>query len=117
MHDPDTTDAARIQSIIDIKYAPQAIDAIVAKCVDLTEAEKEGLQKLLTKFEPLFDGSLGGWKTEPIDLELKDTETKPYHARAYPVPQSQEVKLKAEIERLVAQDQSLRVGISNVYRH
>ena len=101
MHDPETTDAARIQSIIDVKYAPQDIDSIVEKCVDLTESERERLKKLLTKFEPLFDGTLGEWKTEPIDLELKDTETKPYHARAYPVPQSQEAKLKAEIERLV----------------
>ena len=32
MHDPDTTDAARIQSIIDVKYAPQDIDSIVEKC-------------------------------------------------------------------------------------
>ena len=101
MHDPETTDAARIQSIIDVKYAPQDIDSIVERCVDLTESEWERLKKLLTKFEPLFDGTLGEWKTEPIDLELKDTETKPYHARAYPVPQSQEAKLKAEIERLV----------------
>ncbi len=101
MHDPDTTDAARIQSIIDVKYAPQDIDSIVEKCVGLTDKERGGLTKLLTKFETLFDGSLGEWKTDPIDLELKEPDCKPYHARPYPVPQSQEVKLKAEIERLV----------------
>ena len=66
MHDPETTDAARIQSIIDVKYAPQDIDSIVEKCVDLTESERERLKKLLTKFEPLFDGTLGEWKSEPI---------------------------------------------------
>jgi hypothetical protein len=33
MHDPETTEAARIQSIIDLKYSPQDIDAIVAECV------------------------------------------------------------------------------------
>jgi hypothetical protein len=82
--------------------------------VGLTESERGGLQKLLTKFEPLFDGTLGEWKTEPIDLELKDLETKPYRARAYPVPQCQEAKLKAEIERLVGYGV---VGITNVYRH
>ena len=43
----------------------------------------------------------GNGNQNPFDLELKDPDTKPYHARAYPVPQSQEVKLKAEIERLV----------------
>jgi hypothetical protein len=36
-----------------------------------------------------------------IDLKLKDPDAKPYHAKPYPVPQSQEAKLKAEIERLV----------------
>ena len=41
------------------------------------------------------------WDTDPIDLELKDPDAKPYHARPYPVPQSQERKLKDEIERLV----------------
>ena len=101
MHDPDTTEAARIQSIIDIKYAPQDIDGIPNECVHLTETERSGLRKLLHKFEDLFDGTLGTWKTDPIDLELKDSDTKPYHARPYPVPQSQELKLKAEVERLV----------------
>jgi hypothetical protein len=33
---------------------------------------------LLPKFESLFDGTVGN--TEPIDLELKDPEAKPYHA-------------------------------------
>jgi hypothetical protein len=66
MHDPDTTDAARIQSIIDMKYAPQDIDSIVKKCVDLTNKEKGGLKKLLTKFETLFDGSLGNGKQLPL---------------------------------------------------
>jgi hypothetical protein len=85
MHDPETTDAARIQSIIDVKYAPQDIDAIVAECVHLVPKERDGLHKLLTKFESLFDGTLGEWKTEPIDLELKDPNAKPYHARAYAI--------------------------------
>ena len=101
MHDPATTDAERIQSIIDVKYAPQDIQAIVDECTHLTDDERENLSKLLTKFESLFDGTLGDWDTEPIDLELKDPDTKPYHARAYPVPQSQEAKLRAEVERLV----------------
>ena len=31
-----------------------------------------------------------------MDLELKDLDAKPYHARPYPVPHSQEKKLKME---------------------
>jgi hypothetical protein len=34
----------------------------------------------------LFDGTLGNWKTDPVELELKDKNEKPYHARPYPVP-------------------------------
>jgi hypothetical protein len=57
---------------------------------------------LLQKFETLFHGTLGAWDTEHIDLELEDPEAKPYHAIPYPVPQSQETNLKAEMERLVS---------------
>ncbi len=63
---------------------------------------REDLKRLLEKFEPLFDGTLGTWDTEPIDLELKDPDAKLYHAKPYPVPQSQEAKLKTEVERLVS---------------
>ena len=61
MHDPETTDAARIQSIIDVKYAPQDITSIVERCVHLTDLEREVLHKVVTKFKPLFDGTLGEW--------------------------------------------------------
>ena len=27
--------------------------------------------KLLHKFEDIFDGTLGTWKTDPVDFELK----------------------------------------------
>ena len=56
---------------------------------------------LLTNYKELFDGGLGSWKTDPIKLELKDPNCKPYHAKPYPVPVSQEKKLKAEVKRLV----------------
>ena len=42
------------------------------------------------KYKELFDGSLGIWETSPVDSELKDPESKPYHAKPYPVPHSQE---------------------------
>jgi hypothetical protein len=42
------------------------------------------------------------WDTENIDLELKEPEGKRYHSRPYPVPQSQEAKLKAKIKEFVS---------------
>jgi hypothetical protein len=35
IHDPDTTDAALIQEIMDVKYAPADIDEMVSKCTHL----------------------------------------------------------------------------------
>ena len=99
-HDPDTTDAERIQDIIESKYCPADLTKIVEECKHLEKTEQKQLLKLLQKFEDLFDGSLGTWKTEPIELELKDPKVKPYHAKPYPVPYSQEKRLKEEIKRL-----------------
>jgi hypothetical protein len=71
IHDPDITDAARIQEIMDVKYAPADIDEMIYKCTHLTNNERSNLKALLKTFEPLFDGTLGTWDTEPIDLKTK----------------------------------------------
>jgi len=96
MHDPVTTEAERIQGILDIKYAPADLNKIVQDSTHLTDIEKSTLGRLLAKYQDLFDGTLGTWDTDPIELELRP-EVKPYHAKAYPVPYSQEKKLKEEI--------------------
>ena len=76
------------------------MEKFVEECSHLAKEEQRMLLGLLQKFEHLFDGSLGTWKTDPVDLELKDPNVKPYHARPYPVPYSQEKKLKEEIKHL-----------------
>jgi hypothetical protein len=96
-HDPDTTDAERIQGIIKSKYTPADLSKIVEECTHLEKSEQKQLLQLLQKYEDLFDGSLGTWKTDPI--QLKDPNVKPYHAKPYPVPHSQEKRLKDEIKR------------------
>ena len=100
-HDPTTTDAERIQSIIDAKYTPANLTQIADGCENLEVQEKAKLLTLLNKFEHLFDGTLGSWNTDPVTLELKDPNAKPYHAKPYPVPHSQERQLKEEINRLI----------------
>ena len=99
-HDPETIGADRIQEIINAKYNPADLQQIVEKCELLTSVEKQDLLQLMQKFAGLFDGTLGSWDTDPIELELKDPECTPYHAKAYPVPHSQEKMLKEEVERL-----------------
>jgi hypothetical protein len=99
-HDPNTTDAERIQSIIESKYCPADLTKIVEECTHLDKTEQRHLLKLLQKFEDLFDGTLGTWKTDPVELELIDPKVKPFNAKPYPVPYSQEKRLKEEINHL-----------------
>jgi hypothetical protein len=99
IHDPVTTEVERIQSILDIKYAPADMDKIVQECTHLTETDRSALREVLARYEDLFDGSLGTWKAEPVELELHP-DAKPYHAKPYPVPHSQEKKLREEIDRM-----------------
>jgi hypothetical protein len=68
-HDPDTTDAERIQGIIESKYTAVDLSKIVQECTHLTKAEQRQLLKLLQKYVDLFDGSLGTWKTTPIQRD------------------------------------------------
>ena len=99
MDDPLTTEAERIQGILDIKYAPADLNQIVQDSTHLTDSEKSKLGRLLARYQDLFDGTLGTWNTDPIELKLCP-EVKQYHAKAYPVPHSQEKKLKEEIDRM-----------------
>ena len=54
---------------------------------------------MLTDFEELFDGTLGDWNTEPVSFELKEG-AKPYHGKAYLVPQSHKETTIKELNRL-----------------
>ena len=99
-HDPVTTDAERIQNIVESKYCPADLKGIVKECKLLTSEEQHQLLNLLNKFKDLFDGTLGTWNTDPVELELKEGDCKPYHSKPYPVPYSQEQQLKEENRQL-----------------
>jgi len=73
-------------------------------CVHLTTKQQKQLLTLLQRFEELFDGTLGDWKTTPVSLELKEG-AKPYHVRRpFPVPQVHKDLLLREVARLVKPD-------------
>ena len=54
----------------------------------------------MQKIVELFDGTLGTWKTDPVDFELKE-DLKPICSRPYPVTKVPEEMFKKEVERLV----------------
>ena len=100
INDSETTEADRIQRIVELKYAPADLEDIVSNIKTINLEEKEKLLKLFNKFKHLFDGTLGSWKTSPVDLQLKE-DAKPVFQKPYPVPKSQERKLREEVDRLV----------------
>ena len=58
---------------------------MVKQCQRLRTEELYILPKGLSKFEDLFNDTLGTWNTTFIDLELKDN-TKPVYLRPYTIP-------------------------------
>ncbi len=86
--------------ILDSNYQKANLKEIVRAAKHLNEREKSLLYKLLMKFEDVFDGTLGEWKTDPVDFELVDG-AKPHSQRHYPVPHLYKQTFKKELDRLV----------------
>ena len=42
------------------------------QCQHLTMTQRNELLKLLQRSEELFNGTLGTWKTDPVEFELKE---------------------------------------------
>ena len=103
IHDPDITEAERIQAILDAKYCKADLEQIVQKCKQLNKEEQQKLLILLKKYVVPFDGTVGTWRIDPLDIVLKDPNCTPYHAKAYPVPHSQEKQPREEVDRLCKQ--------------
>ena len=76
------------------------------------QEKKQKLLALLQKYEVLFDGTVGTWKTEPVDTVLRDPNCTPYHAKPYPVSSSQEQKLREEVDRLCKQGILIKIDRS-----
>jgi hypothetical protein len=82
-----TQDATkRVTQILDAKHQKADLQSIVRNnCKHLSTDQQKKLLQLLTKYESLFDGTLGDWKTKPVSFQLKEGVS-PYHGQAFPVP-------------------------------
>ena len=87
------------KKILDSDYKKADLGAFVRNIPHLTEEQKTQVRKILYQYESLFEGRLGLWDTPPITLELEEG-AKPYHARAFPIPQIHEATVRKEVERL-----------------
>jgi hypothetical protein len=76
----------RVTRILDAKYQKADLKSIVRdNCKHLSANQQKKLLQLLKKYESLFDGTLGDWKTKPVSFQLKEGVS-PYHGQAFPVP-------------------------------
>ncbi len=68
-----TQDATkRAGRILDAKYYKADLQSIVKNnCKHLSTDQQNKLLQLLIKYESLFDGTLGDWKTKPVFLSIK----------------------------------------------
>ncbi len=96
-----TQDATkRVMQILDAKYLKADLQSIVRdNCKHLSTNQQKKLLQLLKKYEPLFEGTLGDWKTKPVSFQLKEGVS-PYHGQAFPVHKIHKDTIMKEVERL-----------------
>ena len=90
----------RIIKLLDAKYQKADLRAVVQKATHLNSRQREMLYALLIKYEDIFDGKLGEWKTDPVELELKEG-VEPHSQRHYPMPRIHRDVFKKDLDRLV----------------
>ena len=74
----------RMVKILNSTYEKSYLKQVVNES-QMNAEERTLLLILLEYFEDLFDGTLGNWATEPVDLEI-NPYSKPFNSRYYPVP-------------------------------
>jgi hypothetical protein len=73
--EPQNTQGAtkRVTQILDAKYKKADLKSIVRDdCKHLSAHQQKKLPQLLTKYESLFDGTLGDWKTKRVSFQLNE---------------------------------------------
>jgi hypothetical protein len=101
MEPHSTQDATKhVTRILDAKYQKADLQSIVRdNCKHLSTNQQNKLLQLLKKYELLFEGTLGDWKTKPVSFQLNEGLS-PYHGQAFPVPKIYKETIVKEVERL-----------------
>jgi Reverse transcriptase (RNA-dependent DNA polymerase). len=66
----------------------------------LNKRQQLSLLRLLQKYEALYDGTLGKWDTDPVNIELHE-DAKPVSSQYYPVPKINKETFRKELLCLV----------------
>jgi hypothetical protein len=80
MEPQSTQDATKcVTRILDSKYQKADLQSIVRdNCKHVSADQQNKVLQLLKKYETLFDGTLGDWKTKLVSFQLKEGVS-PYH--------------------------------------
>jgi hypothetical protein len=81
------------------EYKALNVSEIVEAQEHLSLSEKNKFRSMLQNYLPLFQGTEGSYKGEPIQLELLPG-SKPYFSKPYSIPKAYEEVMKGEIEHL-----------------
>ena len=73
-----------VKALVSI-YAKASLNQVADNITHLNAEKITQLLRLLQDFEDLFDGTLGDWATEPVNLYIKPV-SKPFNSRYYLVP-------------------------------
>jgi hypothetical protein len=87
MEQQSTQDATQHATrILIAKYSKADLQSVVKdNCKHLSADQQKKLLQLLRKYELLFDGTLGDWKTKLVSFQLKEGVSL-YHGQAFPAP-------------------------------
>ena len=88
---------------LESNYAKVDLKQIVDNASHLNVDESTLSLILLEDFDHLFDGTLGNWATEFVNLEL-NPNSKPFNSRYYPPPIIDKDIFRKELKRLVELD-------------
>jgi hypothetical protein len=86
--------------ILDAKYKKADLQSIIREnCKHLSANQQKKVLQLLKKYETLFDGTLGDWKTKLVLFQLRE-ESSFSHGSAFPVPKIHKDIIIKEGERI-----------------
>ena len=83
----------RTRMILDSKDKKYNLSKIASYCKHLISDKHNIIYNVITKYELIFNVTIGTWKTKPVDIELHPWE-KPYNSKPYPVPRARKAVFK-----------------------
>ena len=100
--EPDSTRDAtkRLVKIRGSTYARAELNHAANNAIHMNAEERTQLLRILEYFKDLFDGTLGDWATQPVDLE-PIPGSKLFNSKYYPAPRINKENFFKELKHVV----------------